>query len=109
MLDQLKSAPDQIQFSEVIEFIEKHYTFTPTCFTNGNEVNEAGQNNGSCKILSFAKMKGLTKAETLNLFGDYYRKDVLLNPNGKDHQNIRNFMNSGWEGVQFDGEALEEK
>jgi len=109
MLDQLKSAPDKIQFSEVIEVIEKHYTFTPTRFINGNEVNEAGQNNGSCKILSFAKMKGLSKEEALQLFGDYYRKDVLLNPNGKDHQNIRNFMNSGWEGVQFDGEALEEK
>jgi hypothetical protein len=54
-------------------------------------------------------MKGLSKEEALQLFGDYYRKDVLLNPNGKDHQNIRNFMNSGWEGVQFDGEALEEK
>ena len=109
MLDQLKSAPDKIQFSEVIEFIEKHYTFTPTRFINGNEVNEAGHNNGSCKILSFAKMKGLSKEEALQLFGDYYRKDVLLNPNGKDHQNIRNFINSGWEGVQFDGEALEEK
>jgi len=31
------------------------------------------------------------------------------NPNGTDHQNIRNFMKTGLEGLQFDGIALTEK
>jgi hypothetical protein len=42
----------------------------------------------------------------LACFGSYYRKDVLENPNGTDHQNIRNFMNRGWEGISFEKEAL---
>jgi len=42
----------------------------------------------------------------LALFGDYYRSDVLKNPEGSDHQNIRNFMHKGWAGVTFKGEAL---
>ena len=33
----------------------------------------------------------------------------LGNPEGIDHQNIRNFMEFGWEGVVFEGEALTKK
>lgn len=106
ILDQLEKAPQSIQFAEVIAFIDSHYDFTPTRFTNGNTVNEAGQNNGSCKIFSFAKLQGLTKEQTLALFGDYYRKDVLENPEGSDHQNIRNFIQFGWEGIRFEEVAL---
>jgi hypothetical protein len=106
LVDQVKNSPESIQFSEVIAHIDSQYDFTPTRFTNGNTVNEAGQNNGSCKIFSFAQLHGFTREETLALFGDFYRKDVLENPEGTDHQNIRNFMKMGWDGVQFDGEAL---
>lgn len=109
ILAKLKSDPKEIQFSEVISFIDGKYNFTPTRFTNGNTVNEAGQNNGSCKIFFFAKLNKLSKDETLALFGDYYRVDVLENPEGNDHQNIRNFQLKGWEGIQFDGEALQAK
>lgn len=49
------------------------------------------------------------KEETLALFGDFYRNDVLKNPGGNDHQNIRNFMEFGWDGILFEGEALREK
>jgi hypothetical protein len=35
--------------------------------------------------------------------------DVLKNPNGTDHQNIRNFIEFGWDGISFDGEALKKK
>jgi hypothetical protein len=51
----------------------------------------------------------LNPNQTLNLFGDYFRKDVLENPAGEDHQNIRNFMKYGWEGISFDEEALGKK
>lgn len=107
--EKIQHSPASITFSEVIAHIDAHYDFTPTRFTNGTAVNEAGQNNGSCKIFSFAKLYGLTQDQTLALFGDYYRVDVLGNPEGTDHQNIRNFIQSGWEGIQFEGEALRAK
>ncbi|MCY1662727.1 HopJ type III effector protein [Chryseobacterium sp. SL1] len=109
LFEQLENAPQEIQFKDVIAFIDEHYDFTPTKFTNGNTVNEANQNNGSCKIFSFAKLNDLSKEETLNLFGEFYREDVLKNPEGTDHQNIRNFMESGWEGISFEGNALSRK
>ncbi len=109
LLEKIKSAPESISFSEVISYIDENYAFTPTPFTNGNAVNEATQNNGSCKIFTFAKLLEMTPDQTLNLFGDYYRKDVLQNPEGTDHQNIRNFIESGWEGIGFEGDALQVK
>lgn len=109
LLEQLKRQPETIQFADVMAYIDEHYHFTPTAFKNGNMVNEAHQNNGSCKIFSFAKLQSLNEQETLILFGDFYRKDVLENPNGEDHQNIRNFIKFGWEGVHFEGNALEKK
>lgn len=109
LLDQINSSPATISFTDVITYIDANFDFTPTRFTNGSLVNEAGQNNGSCKIFSFAKLQDLTPSETLSLFGDYYRIDVLENPDGTDHQNIRNFIYSGWEGIKFDGEGLEKK
>ncbi|MFC5625606.1 HopJ type III effector protein [Algoriphagus winogradskyi] len=109
LLNQITSNPDTIAFADVIAYIDTNFNFTPTRFTNGDTVNEAGQNNGSCKIFSFAKLQNLTKDHTLALFGDYYRKDVIENPEGTDHQNIRNFMQSGWDGIKFEGEALSEK
>jgi hypothetical protein len=38
------------------------------------------------------QMQELTPEATLACFGSYYFEDVLGNPNGTDHQNIRNFM-----------------
>jgi DNA-binding IscR family transcriptional regulator len=108
-IDKIKQSPESISFSEVISHIDSNFDFTPTRFTNGDIVNEANQNNGSCKIFSFAKLESLNLNQTLNLFGDYFRKDVLENPAGEDHQNIRNFMKFGWEGISFDGEALRKK
>ncbi len=107
--EQIKTSPETIQFKEVIDYIDEHYDFTPTRFTNGKTVNEADQNNGSCKVFSFGKLNNLTEDEVLSLFGDFYREDVLKNPEGTDHQNIRNFMESGWAGISFDGEALRKK
>lgn len=109
ILDQLKNEPENIQFNDVIAHIDANYQFTPTKFTNGETINGANQNNGSCKIFSFAKLNNLSKYETLNLFGDFYRKDVLEHPEADDHQNIRNFMKFGWDGISFEGNALSEK
>ena len=68
ILEQLKNTPEELVFSNVIAYIDEHYEFTPTKFTNGNTVNEANQNNGSCKVFSFAKINQLSKEETLLLF-----------------------------------------
>ncbi len=106
IVQQLKENPETIQFNDVISFIDEHYDFRPTQFKNGNTINEASQNNGSCKVFSFAKLNDLSKEETLSLFGDFYRNDVLKNPEGSDHQNIRNFMEFGWDGISFESEAL---
>ncbi|MCZ2082726.1 MAG: HopJ type III effector protein [Flavobacteriales bacterium] len=109
ILQKLVQNPENIMFNDVISFIDERYDFTPTKFTNGNTVNEADKNNGSCKVFSFAKLNDLSKDETLSLFGDFYRNDVLKNPTGSDHQNIRNFMQFGWDGISFEGEALKQK
>ncbi|MEH0153174.1 HopJ type III effector protein [Limibacter armeniacum] len=109
LIEKIKTAPQTISFQEVIAYIDEHFAFTPTKFTNGETVNEVNQNNGSCKIFYFAKLRQLSPEQTLQLFGDYYRVDVLQNPEGTDHQNIRNFMQSGWEGIAFEGEALSAK
>ncbi len=105
-LDRLKDEPESIQFEDSMTVIESNYNFTPTTFRNGETLNEAGQNNGSCKILAFGQLNGLSVDETLACFGKFYREDVLGNPGGEDHQNIRNFMLSGWDGVSFHGAAL---
>lgn len=93
-------------FKEVIAYVDDHYAFTPTAFRNGDIRNAAGENNGSCKLFSFAKLQGWSEAETLAAFGDFYFDHVLNHPEGADHQNIRNFIRHGWRGVRFEGDAL---
>ena len=105
-LQTLTTAPTDIAFSDTIAVIDGHYDFIPTAFRNGELQNAGGQNNGSCKVFSFARLNNLSQQQTLHCFGGYYRDDVLLHPDGTDHQNIRNFMKFGWEGIAFDGNAL---
>lgn len=107
LLQQLQTAPETVEFAEVIAVIGDHYHYTPTRFTNGNAVSEAGTNEGSCKIFAFARLQGLTEAQALACFGKFYRDDVLKHPQGTDHANIRNFMQTGWAGVQFAGQPLQ--
>ena len=113
LIEKLNTQPDNIEFVEVIATIEAHYDYTPTRFTNGKNgktaINEAGQNEGSCKIFAFAKLNDLDEKQTLACFGQYYRDDVLSHPHGDDHANIRNFMHHGWDGIVFDGDALQQK
>jgi hypothetical protein len=105
-LEKLKQTPQAISFTETIATIEENYTFTPTAFQNGEQHNAAGENSGSCKLFAFALLQKLTVEETLACFGAYYFEEVLGDPNGTNHQNIRNFIKTGWNGIQFNGEAL---
>lgn len=104
---------DPVSFDETIAVITENYHYQATEFCNGlNEhllVNLTGTNEGSCKIFAFAQLNKLDQQQTLNLFGDYYRRDVLDDPHGASHQNIRNFMCYGWDGIRFNEEALAAK
>lgn len=105
-LDKLNKQADAISFAETMAVIDANYTFTPTAFKNGDLINNEDQNNGSCKIFAFGLLNRLTETQTLHCFGDYYRQDVLGKSDGDDHQNIRNYMKKGWQGITFDGNAL---
>ncbi|GGF54244.1 HopJ type III effector protein [Alteromonas lipolytica] len=99
---QLNNAPESIEFNDVIALIDSTFSFSPTAFTNGDVSNEANQNNGSCKLLALGQYLKLSDEQTLALFGKFYREDVLKNPQGDDHANIRNFMITGSAGVSFE-------
>lgn len=107
LTEKLNQSP--VDFNEVMQVIDNYYEFQPTRFVNGNQVNEANTNNGSCKILAFAHLKQLSQQATLNAFGKFYSEEVLQDPEGDSHGNIRNFMVSGWQGVEFDNFPLTEK
>jgi hypothetical protein len=113
LLTQIQTQPETVEFNTVISAINASYDFTPTRFVNGlgegSVINEAGTNEGSCRIFAFAQLHQLTQAQTLHCFGDYYRKDVLDNTSGDDHANIRTFMRDGWAGIQFDHVSLTAK
>ncbi len=110
LIARVKSSPQSIDFEEVIAVIDTHYHYTPTRFTNGcgDDAlhNEAGSNEGACRIFAFARLHDLDEATTLALFGRFYRDEVLNDPDGDRHGNIRRFMRDGWKGIDFDGTAL---
>ena len=101
----LKTTPTAITFKETMQVIEDYYTFNPTAFANGDIINNAGENNGSCKLFVFAMHQEFTKEATLFSFGEHYQT-VLADKNGASHQNIRNFMQTGFKGLSFENEAL---
>jgi len=101
---------ERVAFAETMAVIGANYDYNPTRFFNGvgadRIVNEAGTNEGSCRIFYFAQLHHLTSDETLALFGDYYWHDVLAHPESSDHANIRTFMKHGWAGIAYGGQAL---
>ncbi len=113
VLNKITNRPEQVSFDEVIDSITRHYHYSPSRFYNGaahdHITNEAGSNEGSCKIFAFAKLNSLSEQQTLHCFGDYYRQDVLQNPQGSDHANIRHFITHGWPGIKFDQMPLIEQ
>ncbi len=104
-IKKLKTCPKEILFAETLQVIEDYFTFFPTAFSNGKIHNKAGENSGSCKVFAFAIHQQFTEKETLFCFGEHY-KNVLENPNGTSHQNIRNFMKFGFENLSFESNAL---
>ena len=103
LLKQLQTG--EVKFADVIAFIEARYTHTPTAFQNGAQYNASTENQGSAKVFSFAQLNGLDQAQTLSLFAEHYAS-VLATPEATDHQNIRQFMQNGWNGIKFEGTAL---
>lgn len=110
LLNLIDTQAESIRFEAVIDVINSCYHYTLTAFSNGlgedRFLNEAGSNEGSCRVFAFAKAQGLSQQQTLHCFGQYYHHDVLQNPEGNDHANIRNFMRYGWDGIVFHGVAL---
>ena len=107
-ITKLKTSPNEILFAETMQVIDTHFTFLPTAFSNGKIHNKAGENSGSCKLFAFAMHQKLTKEETLFCFGEHY-KNVLDDADGTSHQNIRNFINTGFDGLSFESSALQLK
>ena len=108
-LSRLSEEPESIQFSEAIAVIDNNYDFTPIEFHCGKHKNAPGEHARSCKIFAFALMHGLSARQTLACFGEFYRDDVLGNPEGKDHPNLREFSRKGWNGLYMDGAPLHPK
>ena len=101
-------AAGEAKFADVIAYIETRYTHTPTAFKNGHQSNATTENQGSAKVFAFARLNGLDQAQTLSLFAEHYAA-VQATPQASDHQNIRQFMQNGWDGIAFEGQALTAK
>ena len=100
---------DDLTFEEFITHCDENYEDGLIEFKNGDLINKPNENHGSAKVLSYAALANFDQETTLKLWGQYYR-DVKANPDGNDHQNIRNFMKYGWDGVDFyNGIALTKK
>src|SRR5688572_9832019 len=106
LIEKLKD--DALTFRDVLDYIDTHYQYKPTAFSNGEAENKTTENQGSAKVFALAELNNLSKEDTLYLFAEHYRS-VLKNPEGTDHQNIREFINNGWPGLSFEGHVLTEK
>lgn len=95
----------QIQFKDVLTHIDELYVYTPSAFKNGAQDNAVNENQGSARVLFFAKLNDLSQEDTLQLFAEHYAS-VLETPEGTDHQNIRQFQLNGWDGVAFENTVL---
>jgi len=89
------------RFSDTLAFIEAYFEFAPTTFTNHTLVNQANENQGSCRTIALAKYAGFSDEEALLAFGEHYRH-VRSDPDGNDHANIRTLMEYGLDSVSFE-------
>lgn len=106
-IEALKSG-EKMQFEDLMSIIDQDYNYTPAAFSNGEVENSINENQGSAKLFCFAAVNQLSPLETLHCFGQYYQ-EVLNDPEGDSHANIRNFIIYGWEGLKFDSPVLERK
>ena len=110
LIKKIQTESETVSFQEIISFINAYYRYAPARCINGINyelvINEAGDNEGSCKIFAFAQMNELDEIQTLHCFGEYYRVDVLQHPDNDDHANIRTFIKYGWKYIKFDNRVL---
>lgn len=76
------------------------FAITPVPFKNGGLENKTGENSASAAIFAYAAEMGLSDGETLELFGEHLQA-VTNNPDGNDHENIRQFMKTGHNGIEY--------
>ena len=82
-------------FADTLSFIDSYYLYQPSGFDNGPVRNNAGENQGSCKVLAMALDLGLNDLQS-----------VLASPDGHDHANIRALCDHGLAAVTFDSSPL---
>ena len=92
-------------FDDTLVLIDRHFEFQPTGFNNGPLRNDAGENAGSCRVFALGQYCNLSEADTLNLFAQHYQQ-VLGDPTGDSHGNIRQFISTGWSGIRVDQQPL---
>ena len=92
-------------FDDTLALIDQNFEFQPTGFNNGPVRNDAGENAGSCRVFALGQYCNLSEADTLNLFAQHYQQ-VLGDPAGDSHGNIRQFISTGWSGIRFDQQPL---
>ena len=107
-LENLKSGV-QMKFSDFLDLIEQEYTFSNIAFENNGLVNSREENQGSAKVFCFGLMHSLSKVETIKCFGEHYQSVLDSPESNSSHLNIRNFMNTGWEGLLIDQSTLKVK
>lgn len=95
-------------FASTLGFINEWFDFTPVAFRNGKVVNSAEQNQGSCRVLAFAMLNGLSSEQALKCFGEHYR-DVLATPGADNHHNLRRLQAEGLTDITFDRFPLRRK
>ncbi len=82
-----------------IAAINAIYSVPPQVFAVGDQENRSGESKGSLAILGFARANGLSNIfEILPMFGEAY-DEVLADPNGTSHANIRALTKHGMDGV----------
>lgn len=106
-------APEELNsmmFQDVMNILRRHYECVPAAFATGvgtpkETRNPAGSNAASCLLLAAARRLGFSMPETLALYREHYR-DVLADPDGVTHANIRALIANGWAGVEFSADPL---
>ena len=92
---------ENFQFETTLTFIEQHYTYTASAFSNGSVLNSVNENQGSCKVFALAQLLQLSQLQTLKCFGQHYR-DVLATPEVNNHHNLRRVLKEGSGNITFE-------
>ncbi|MBW0148836.1 HopJ type III effector protein [Marinobacter arenosus] len=98
-------AAGHADFDDTLALIDRHFEYQPTGFHNGPLHNPAGENVGSCRVFALGRYCNLPETETLQLFAQHYQQ-VMGDPAGDSHGNIRQFISTGWSGIRFEDEPL---